>query len=61
VLTNRALNATDKKGDAEVFAGRVLGGNTKALPSGFSVSDLNDVVDSINNNFDGGTKDGGLK
>lgn len=31
----------------------VLGGG--ALPSGISVSDINSVIDSINNNYDGGT------
>ncbi len=37
----------------EVFAiaNIVLGGNMTALPGGISISDLNDVVDAINNNF----------
>ncbi len=40
----------------EVFAiaNIVLGGDMTALPDGISVSDLNDVVDAINNNFDDG-------
>ncbi len=37
------------------LANQVLGGNTAALPVGISISDLNDVVDAINNNFDNGT------
>ena len=41
------------------LANAVLGGNTGALPSGMSISDLNKVVDAINNNFDGGTANNG--
>jgi len=33
-------------------ANLVLGGQTSALPAGMTISDLNDVVDAINNNFD---------
>jgi len=39
------------------LANAVLGGG--ALPSGMTVSQLNDIVDKINNNFDGGTANGG--
>jgi len=41
------------------LANAVLGGNTSALPAGMSVSDLNNAVDTINNNFDGGTNNKG--
>ena len=41
------------------LANQVLGGNTWALPHGMSVSDLNNVVDSINSSLDGGTTDTG--
>jgi len=34
------------------LANDVLGGNTGALPGGISLTDLNSVVDGINNNFD---------
>jgi hypothetical protein len=37
------------------LANTVIGGNTAALPPGTSVSDLNDAVDGINNNFVNGT------
>jgi hypothetical protein len=33
------------------LANAVLGGNTGALPAGMSISNLNDVVDRINNSF----------
>jgi hypothetical protein len=36
------------------LANQVLGGNTSALPSGLSLTDLNSIIDAINNNFDGG-------
>jgi uncharacterized repeat protein (TIGR01451 family) len=39
------------------LANAVLGGG--ALPSGMTISQLNDIVDKINNNFDGGTANGG--
>ena len=41
----------------EVFAiaNIVLGGDMTALPDGISISNLNDVVDAINNNFVDGT------
>jgi uncharacterized repeat protein (TIGR01451 family) len=39
------------------LANSVLGGG--ALPSGMTISQLNDIVDKINNNFDGGTANGG--
>ncbi len=42
------------------LANKVLGGNTGALPAGCSISDLNNVVDKINNNFDGGTQNLGF-
>ena len=37
----------------------VLGGQTWDLPSGLTVSGLNDIVDALNNNFDGGTTNNG--
>ncbi|HEY3293877.1 MAG TPA: T9SS type A sorting domain-containing protein [bacterium] len=37
------------------LANQVLGGNVGALPAGISVSDLNNVLTSINQNFDNGT------
>jgi hypothetical protein len=37
-----------------------LVGNTSAVPAGVSLSDLNNVVDSINNNFDGGAQNSGF-
>jgi hypothetical protein len=45
----------------EVFAlaNIVLGGNLSALPDGISLSDLNDVVDAINNNFVDGEESNG--
>lgn len=45
----------------EVFAlaNTVLGGNTAALPSGISITDLKDVIDAINNNFDNGEESNG--
>lgn len=44
---------------AELFelANEVLGGNTAALPLGSTVSDLNDVIDHINQNYVDGTQD----
>jgi hypothetical protein len=39
------------------IAHSVLGGG--ALPSGMSLSDLNNVCDAINNNFDNGTTNNG--
>jgi hypothetical protein len=41
------------------LANTVIGGTTSALPSGLTVSGLNDIVDQINNNFDGGTVNNG--
>jgi hypothetical protein len=41
------------------MANAVLGGNTGALPAGVSISDLNSVVDAINNNYDNGTTNNG--
>ena len=41
------------------MANAVLGGNTGALPVGVSISDLNNVVDLINNNYDNGTTNNG--
>jgi uncharacterized protein YegL len=40
--------------DIFTLASQVLGGNIGALPAGISLSDLNGIVDAINNNFDGG-------
>jgi hypothetical protein len=37
----------------EQIAEAVLGGNLAALPSGFTVSSLNDLIDSINSSNDG--------
>jgi hypothetical protein len=39
------------------LANSVLGG--AAPPAGITISDLNNVVDSINGNFDGGTTNNG--
>jgi len=41
------------------LANTVLGGNTAALPSGLTVSGLNDIVNALNNNFDNGTINNG--
>ena len=41
------------------MANAVLGGNTGALPAGVTISDLNNVVDAINNNYDNGTTNNG--
>ena len=41
------------------LANAVIGGNTAALPSGVSISDVNSVVDAINNNYDDGTTNNG--
>ena len=40
-------------------ANGVLGG-TMTLPAGYSLSDLTNVIDSINNNFDDGTVNKGF-
>lgn len=40
--------------DALAVANKVLGGDLGALPAGMSVSTLNDVMTSINENFDSG-------
>ncbi|MCX6600362.1 MAG: hypothetical protein NT025_02220, partial [bacterium] len=42
------------------LANTVLGGDTTALPTGQSVSDLNDWVDSLNTSFEGGAAGSGL-
>ena len=42
------------------LANTVIGGTTSALPSGVSLSDLNGIVDAINNNFDNGTSNLGF-
>jgi hypothetical protein len=42
------------------LANTVIGGNTGALPSGLSKSELNSIVDKINNNFDNGTTNNGF-
>jgi hypothetical protein len=41
------------------LANEVLGGNTSNLPAGKSISDLNDVITEINENFDDGTHNNG--
>jgi hypothetical protein len=41
------------------LANTVLGGNTAALPAGVSLSDLNDVVSRINDNYASGHDDKG--
>jgi len=41
------------------LANQVLGGNTAALPPGLTISELNSIVDAINNNFDNGTTNNG--
>jgi hypothetical protein len=46
-------------GQVLTIANQVLGGTTSALPAGMSVTDLNSVIDSINNNFDNGTSNNG--
>jgi uncharacterized repeat protein (TIGR01451 family) len=46
-------------GQVLALANQVLGGSTSALPAGMTVSDLNNVVDNINNAFDGGTSSTG--
>jgi hypothetical protein len=53
VLTTGPL-AGSTVGDVLTLANKVLGGNVAALPAGMTVSSLNDVVDGINNSFDGG-------
>ncbi len=42
------------------LANQVLAGNTSALPSGMSVSSLNDLLSRMNQNYDGGTTNGGI-
>lgn len=42
------------------IANRVLGGDLTALPSGMSISALNDVMTRINENFDNGTTNNGF-
>jgi probable HAF family extracellular repeat protein len=37
----------------------VIGGNTAALPSGLTITGLNAILDTINNNFDNGTTNNG--
>jgi uncharacterized repeat protein (TIGR01451 family) len=46
-------------GQVATMANAVLGGNSSVLPSGVSIGDLNNTIDSINSNFDGGTTDKG--
>ena len=41
------------------LANAVLGGATSALPAGVTISQVNEVVDAINNNFDNGTTNNG--
>ncbi|MEO8597084.1 MAG: putative Ig domain-containing protein, partial [Candidatus Solibacter sp.] len=36
------------------LANQVLGGQTSALPYGLTITELNAIIDAINNNFDGG-------
>ena len=47
-------------GQILAIANAVMGGNLAALPPGVSISALNDAVDKINNNFDGGTVNNGF-
>ncbi|HEY0432479.1 MAG TPA: hypothetical protein VGC95_01325, partial [Chitinophagaceae bacterium] len=42
------------------LANAVLGGNVGALPAGVTVSDLSNVCDMINRNFDNGTSNNGF-
>jgi len=42
------------------LANTVLGGNTGALPSGMTISNLNDILTACNENFDGGTVNNGF-
>ena len=53
------LNVPAVVGVPVTLANSVLGGNLAALPAGMTVSDLNSIVDSINNDFDGGTTNKG--
>jgi len=46
-------------GQVLTIANQVLGGTASALPAGMSLTDLNTVLDSINNNFDNGTSNKG--
>ena len=39
------------------LANQVLGGNISLLPKGMSISNLNDIITKMNENFDGGTID----
>jgi hypothetical protein len=55
IATGKAATAT--VGDALACANAVLGGGP--LPSGFSLSDIVSILDSINNNFDNGTTNHG--
>jgi len=45
---------------ALALANQVLAGNTSALPSGMSVSRLNDQMTRINENYDNGTTNNGF-
>uniref|UniRef100_Q01UF3 Ig family protein n=1 Tax=Solibacter usitatus (strain Ellin6076) TaxID=234267 RepID=Q01UF3_SOLUE len=60
-LANLKLNsgplAGQTIGQVLALANSVLGGGS--LPSGLTVSGLNDIVNSINNNFDNGSTNGG--
>jgi hypothetical protein len=47
-------------GEVLALANQVIGGNTAALPSGLTVSDLNAIVSQINENFVDGTTDNGF-
>ena len=42
------------------LANQVLAGNTSALPSGVTVSKLNDLISAINQNYDNGTTNNGV-
>jgi hypothetical protein len=42
------------------LANQVLAGNTSVLPSGTTVSSLNDLLSRMNQNYDGGTTNGGI-
>jgi len=41
------------------LANEVLGGNLSNLPGGTAISDLNDVITALNENYDNGTTDNG--
>jgi hypothetical protein len=58
-LTSGALSGYTVS-QALTLANAVLGGNMAALPAGMSVSDLNNIVNQLNRNFDNGVTDNGF-